>query len=226
MTGLYLGDVSFENFELPARISFGGMQRLAVHKLIGGARLVDTLGRDDLALSWAGVLSGPSAATRALSLDTMRVRGIAENLFWNTFCYSVIISKIQFEYCSPWWIPYEISCIVVADLAQDNVSNNISVTQAVANDLASATSFLGPIFSDAIASASALSVEVAAGQQQALAALASAQNQASSLLEQGQTQLQSDDLAAIASAAGLVANVSCGTGYLRRAFVNLSSLGI
>ena len=222
MTGLYLGDVSFENFELPARISFGGMQRLAVHKLIGGARLIDTLGRDDSALSWTGVLSGQSAATRALSLDTMRVSGMAANLFWNSFCYSVIVSKLQFQYCGPWWIPYEISCTVLADLAQDNDQNTISAIQAFTNDLTTAASLLGSTFSESIASA--LAVAGTSGQQQALTALASAQSQASILLEQNQEQLQSADLTTVASAAGLIANVSCGAGYLSRAAVNLNSL--
>ena len=225
MTGLYLGEVSFESFEIPERISFGGAQRLAVHKLIGGARVIDALGRDDQSVSWAGVLSGSNAAARARSLDVMRVVGAAESLSWDAFCYSVIIGKLQFQFCSPWWIPYEISCVVQADLAQGASAVTPPAIQAFASDLALAGGFLGSEFEQAISSASSLSANGKAGQGKALVLLTSARDQISISLESDQAKIQSSDLATVVSSAGNMANLSCGNGYLARAIANLGSLG-
>ncbi len=225
MTGLYLGDVAFESFEVPDQIGFGGAHRLAVHKLIGGARVIDTLGRDDQALSWAGVLSGSNAAGRARSLDAIRVAGGVESLSWDAFCYSVIVSKLQFQFCSPWWIPYEISCVVQADLAQGAVAVTPSAIQTVTSDLSVAGGLLGPAFSDAISSASSLAVTGAAGRLAALAILSSAQSQVSGLLDGGRTEIESDVLTTIVAAAGSMANLTCGSGYLARSVANLGSSG-
>ena len=55
---LVLGPVLFREFEVPARINFGGRQRVVVHALPGGARVIDVLGRDDAQISFAGIFSG------------------------------------------------------------------------------------------------------------------------------------------------------------------------
>lgn len=46
-TVLLLGPVVFQEFEIPPCINFGGRQRLAMHRMPDGARIVDALGRDD-----------------------------------------------------------------------------------------------------------------------------------------------------------------------------------
>lgn len=54
---LVLGPIAFADFEIPERIRFGGNQRLAVHQLPGGRRVVDALGRDDGEICWSGVFT-------------------------------------------------------------------------------------------------------------------------------------------------------------------------
>jgi hypothetical protein len=54
---LVLGPVAFSDFEDPERIRFGGAQRLAVHKLPGGARVIDALGPDDTEIGWSGIFA-------------------------------------------------------------------------------------------------------------------------------------------------------------------------
>ena len=49
---LLLGPVLFRDFELPGQITWGGKQRLAVHHLPGGRRVIDAMGRDDAAIVW------------------------------------------------------------------------------------------------------------------------------------------------------------------------------
>ena len=69
---LLLGPVVFQDFELPGWVRFGGAQRLAVHQMPGGARVIDMLGRDDAEICWSGVFSGSDAPERARLIDLMR----------------------------------------------------------------------------------------------------------------------------------------------------------
>ena len=63
-TTINLGVFQFANHEIPERVSWGGSQRIAVHELVGGQRMLDAMGRSDRALTWSG-LSG-----RALRMPT------------------------------------------------------------------------------------------------------------------------------------------------------------
>jgi hypothetical protein len=136
-----LGDVSFQDFEVPEKISFGGTQRLAVQELIGGGRVVDALGYDDGEISFSGIFSGDDAAQRAQTLDTERAAGAVLALFWDQYFYNVVIAEFAADYEKPWWIPFALRCIVASDPAVDN-----AVTPAVylvSNDLSVVTSLLG-----------------------------------------------------------------------------------
>ena len=73
---LTLGPVAFAGFEIPSSITLGGRQRLAIHKLPGGLRIIDALGPDPADLAWSGIFTGPDAADRARLLDAMRVGGL------------------------------------------------------------------------------------------------------------------------------------------------------
>src|SRR5277367_6265103 len=118
---LQLGPVSFQDFELPGRIRFGGAQRLAVHVLPGGARVIDAMGPDDADIAWGGAFSGVDAADNARALDLMRVQGGVWTLAWDAFCYLVVIREFAAAYEHSNWVPYRISCTVVQDLAQSAV---------------------------------------------------------------------------------------------------------
>ena len=41
---LQLGDFQFQQQEIPESIPFGGEQALAVHRLVGGVKVVDAMG--------------------------------------------------------------------------------------------------------------------------------------------------------------------------------------
>ncbi len=136
-----LGGVSFQDFEVPEKISFGGTQRLAVQELIGGGRVVDALGYDDGEISFSGIFAGSDAAQRAQTLDTARAAGAVLALFWDQYFYNVVIAEFAADYEKPWWIPFALRCIVASDPAIDN-----AVTPAaylVSNDISVVTSLLG-----------------------------------------------------------------------------------
>ena len=125
---LALGPVTFQDFEVPSGINFGGAQRLAVHRLPGGARIIDAMGRDDAQITFSGVFSGPNASWRARSLDELRSAGAVLPITWDAFFLSVIISDFQADYQNGWWIPYSITCIVLRDEASALLQPAISPT--------------------------------------------------------------------------------------------------
>ncbi|MGH7211420.1 MAG: hypothetical protein ACREF1_08165, partial [Acetobacteraceae bacterium] len=90
---LLLGPVAFQGFEVPACINIGGAQRVAVHRLIGGARVIDSLGRDDSELRFEGVFSGRDATLRARTLDQLRAAGAPLPVTWDVFYYTAILTR-------------------------------------------------------------------------------------------------------------------------------------
>lgn len=72
---LTLGPFVFDDFSVPEKLPFGGRQKLTVHKLPGGSRVVDAMGPDDIERNWTGTLWGQDAFSDALTLDAMRRAG-------------------------------------------------------------------------------------------------------------------------------------------------------
>lgn len=138
---LVLGPVAFQGFEVPEHVTVGGRQRLVVHRMPGGGRVVDALGPDDAELVWSGTLSGPDAAERFRLLDTLRRAGEPLPLAWDAFAYDVVISNLEADTASPWWIPYRIACTVL----QDNTALPLAVAAAetALDDLALAAGYAG-----------------------------------------------------------------------------------
>lgn len=112
---LILGPILFGSFEVPQSITLGGRQRLAVHQLPGGGRVVDAMGGDDGELGWSGILSGPEASGRARALDRLRRGGLPWPLAWDGWRFTVIVSRFEADSADPHWMPYRLSSVVVAE---------------------------------------------------------------------------------------------------------------
>ena len=133
-----LGPVAFRDFEVPSEIAFGGRQRLVVHRLIGGGRVVDAVGRDDGDLVISGTFTGSDATDRARTLDYLRSAGDVLFLTWDVFLYSVVISAFRADFSTNWWIPFSIKCTVVRDESSPLDLPTGSLTQAVVDDILAA----------------------------------------------------------------------------------------
>ncbi len=140
---LTLGNVAFQDFEVPESIALGGVQRVAVQSLIGGGRVVNVLGGDDGEISFAGIFSGDDATARVQLLDTMRAAGAAVPLVWDGFFYSVVIAEVLADFTKPWWIPFSIRCVPLDDDNTDLADAVISALDSVGSDLAAATQLAG-----------------------------------------------------------------------------------
>ena len=221
MSLLTLGDIGLDGFEVPARVTLGGSQSLTVHKMLGGTRVIDVLGRDDAAITWSGVLSGRNAGDRGRRLDAMRASGELQTLSWDAFSYSVFIATLKLEFCNPWWIPYDISCVVQQDLAQQNTIYEPDASAAIAADLASAMQLLTSDLAGSLATASNTLRAGVAGRAQAGAILAGTQQSLSQMIQQAGAGLASSNLLDSIAAAGSLANFCRASGYVGRTLANV-----
>jgi hypothetical protein len=110
---IQLGSINLQDFEIPPSVRFGGRHRLAVHVLAGGRRIVERLGPDDDNILFRGTFSGATAEARARAFDNLRMSGDIVWLTWESFRRRVVVKSFIADYHSPWWIPYQLSCLVV-----------------------------------------------------------------------------------------------------------------
>ncbi len=226
-TYLLLGPVLFQDFELPPSVSWGGAQSLTVHKLPGGTRIIDSMGRDDAEITWTGVFSGSDAGLRARAIDLMRADGGLWPLTWETFFYSVVVSRFEADYRRPNWIPYRITCTVLRDEAEAVVAAALSIGASVLADLTSADSLgTGIDLTSATTASSATGGTTlgTAAYAQAQSQLAAATSSMSSQLATTGTQLTATtDLGQATTFAGQVAQLATAQGFLSRAATNLAN---
>ncbi len=147
-TTVTLGDFEFADTEIPEVIAVGGSQRIAVHELIGGIRIIDAMGRADSALELSGLIRGTAAVARAKYLDTLRIQGSVQPLTWSEYSYSVIVSDFKAEYQRSYQIPYHMTLTVVADLANLTTSLTPSSIDTVMTADSGSVMGLGALISD------------------------------------------------------------------------------
>jgi hypothetical protein len=142
---LVLGPILFQGFEVPREIPFGGAQTLAVKKLVGGDRVIDAMGRDDMEIRWSGRFRGALAEGRARALDQLRIAGQQQLLTWSTLRYLVMIERFEASFEQPFEIPYTISCTVLQDLAAPILAAPVDVTSQINADLNAAAAIQAAI---------------------------------------------------------------------------------
>ena len=237
---LLLGPIVFKDFEVPAGIAFGGTQRLAIHRLPGGTRVIDALGRDDANLIFAGIFSGSDATLRARALDELRSAGLPLPFTWDVFFYSVIIDRFQANYENSNWIPYRISCTVIRDEASALIQTAVSLATAALADVSSAlasAAVAGINLSDTQSAivASGATTSGTAAFAAANSSLSSAQSTLDTGLVASEASLSGSGLigattanagvtglSQATNAAGKLSQISQARSYLGRTIVNLA----
>lgn len=224
---LLLGPVLFQDFEVPDKITFGGEQRLAIHRLPGGARIIDALGRDDGEITWSGIFSGEDAGLRARLVDTLRAGGGVLPLTWDAFFYSVVIARFEADFTRENWIPYKISCTVLRDEAATAIDTVLSLADSAVADLAAAAGFTLPVDLTATTAALAVSGATTAGTASYAAARSSLTATGATLnasVSQGEAiLLAASDPGVAADAAGSLAQLANARCYVQRAATNLAN---
>jgi hypothetical protein len=238
---LLLGPIVFRDFEIPSGINFGGMQRLALHRLPGGSRIIDALGHDDAQISFSGVFSGSDATLRARSLDELRVAGIALPLTWDVFFYTVLIASFHAEYRNDRWIPYRITCVVLRDEASALIQSVVSLSTAALADISTGAGYaigagldLSPIQSAVIAPGA--NVRGTTAYTSAQSSLAEAQTSIDVSIDTASSTLANADIEGAGSsrvgvagllsasdATGRLSSLISARSYVRRVAVNLAN---
>jgi hypothetical protein len=135
------GDIAFDDWSTPSNISLGGRQAMAVHKLPGGSRVINTLGPDDDERHFYG----PNAQANVRALDALRVSSVVVPLAWGGNFWQVIVSHFS---ASPQRYPqlwhYEITVVVSVDsMAGALGAITQGIDQLLAADMATAMSLVG-----------------------------------------------------------------------------------
>ena len=226
---LLIGPVLLQGFELPDHISWGGGQRLVVHKLPGGGRVLDSLGRDDADITWTGIFTGADAGLRARLIDLMRAGGRSWPLTWSSFFYSVVVKSFDVDYRKENWLPYRLSCTVARDEVEAIVDGVLSTAETVLSDLASAEAIgTGVDLNNAMAAISTAGATTfgTVANVQARASLVDANSSIAAGISDQQLVLAStpmvsgDSITANTNAAGQLAALTSAQGYVRRAQVS------
>lgn len=171
---LLLGPVEFRSLEIPPQINFGGAQRLAVHQLLGGQRVIDALGRSDGEIVFNGIFSGTNASLRARLVDELRSAGDPLPLVWDVFFFTVLIAQFEAEYQNPGWVPYRIRCTVLRDEASAIIGAALSLAASALADITAASGLAGAAGVDLSAAVAAVTAPGAT--VRGTAAYVSAQN--------------------------------------------------
>jgi hypothetical protein len=226
---LLLGPVVFLDFEVPEQIGFGGAQRLAVHRLPGGGRVIDALGRDDADIGWSGIFSGPDAADRARLLDILRAQGQVLPLTWDAFYYSVVIARFEAQYVHTNWVTYRLVCTVLRDESAALIAPVVDLTGSLLGDLGAAAPAIdvsAAVASLAVSGATSRGTPAYAVATSAVAAGAAGLEATIAASEATLTAASPTTAAAFtqtADAAGVIAAATLARGYVLRASRNLAN---
>jgi hypothetical protein len=226
---LRLGPIYFSEFELPSQVNFGGEQRLTVHRLTDGRRVVDCMGRDEADITFAGVFSGPNATVRAREVDSLRVGGEITLLTWDEFVYSVIVNRFDAEYQTNTWIPYRLKCLIVRDEAYSPMIEQTPLQSSVVADVSNAcagVSVLGLDLLSVVAATNASGSTVLGSGEYVMAqnSIVSARSAVSAQMASAENIMETTETANPTSPRILIANLLSAVGYAEQLGI-LSSAG-
>lgn len=159
-TLVILGSVVFQDFAIPEKINFGGKQQNTIHRMIGGARVVDAMGPDPTEITWSGKFRGANALAFAEACDAMRIAGLPVSLTWLGLFYTVLVSEFKAETEKFYEVPYTVTCVVVTDPAQAIAATGGGLTALVGGDVAAALAAAPTAALSAVTALSALTSAV------------------------------------------------------------------
>ena len=158
-----LGPVVFTDMEVPASIRWGIQHRLTVHKMPGGKRVIDAMGRDDADISWSGVFMGlDHGAVRQFQLQELCASGQVVPLSWGTHVYSVVVAQFSCEDVA-FHSRYSITCTVLRDESADPSLAPASLLGQITDDINQAVSVATTVL-DVVGVGSALVSQLTATQ--------------------------------------------------------------
>lgn len=154
-----LGPVTFTGMEVPEKLTIGGTQALKIYKYPGGLRTIESMGRDDSAITWSGMMVGGAAEARILLLDKIRVSGQVVNFSFGTSCYLVVVSSFKGTYLRANYCTYEITVEILSDKAAPKKKAVNPLNKLLGNKLGNALNSITGTLSAAANTISSLASE-------------------------------------------------------------------
>ncbi len=112
-TQVIIDEITLANFEVPERIALPGRQKVVIHQMIGGKRVLDVLGVEYDALTWSGIINGPDASSRVQLFEAKRDAGKVVTLTCDDFSFDGVITSFAPVYEYEFRRPYSIEIAVL-----------------------------------------------------------------------------------------------------------------
>ena len=214
-----LGDFAFLDMEVPAAMKWPVAQKLVVHRLPGGARVIDALGRDDGPISWSGKIMGPDADARSRRLQELCVAGAQLPLCWGTHLYTVVVERFAPE-DRAFQTPYQVTVTVLRDESAEPGGAPPSLLGQVTDDINQALAVIGPVEAAVSLGAALLTSAIGVGPGAAVLAAAAAASAALATVQTTAQATQAEAQAAtepVAAGDNTAAGMTASTASLRAA---------
>ncbi|WP_460528802.1 hypothetical protein [Chitinimonas naiadis] len=127
-----LGAFTFTDLEIPEELAIAREQKLVVHDLVGGGRVVDAMGTQLKPIEWTGWLLGKDAFDRAKQLAAMCEAGQVVALDAGRIGAKVIVQTFTYRFQTFYKIPYSITVLPLPPAASAKAA---SVNQAIDEDM-------------------------------------------------------------------------------------------
>jgi hypothetical protein len=134
-----IGNIILEDWEIPEKVTWGGSQRMTVHKLVGGTRYIDTMGPDNAEVSWSGKFLSQDASFRADQLDIIRKSGQVVDVVFAGRYYSGVVSQFTAQQITQFLLDYQVSITILADESAVSPPPDPPPLVAITNDIILAT---------------------------------------------------------------------------------------
>ncbi|MGI4945763.1 MAG: hypothetical protein ACRYHQ_35260 [Janthinobacterium lividum] len=147
-----LGPLVLTGVEVPDALAIGGQQALVIHKLVGGDRIIQSMGPDPDPITLAGMFTGPGAQARAIHLATLRDAGKPVRLGYPGGSLMVVIRPASYVYrLQGTVIPFQVTVEVLPTTVPPATASPAALSDLVRPDLASAATTISNTISTASA---------------------------------------------------------------------------
>jgi hypothetical protein len=137
----------FTGLEQPQSLSSGGEQRLAIHEMVGGQRVIDAMGVSLSDIGFGGIFTdGANATDRAGYLQNLMTTGASQILAWDVYRFRGLIRSFHANFESFWRIPYQLT-FTPSESLSDPITfiATPDLDSTISSDMASANSYTASI---------------------------------------------------------------------------------
>lgn len=143
-TPVVIGPLVLAGAEVPSVFERGETMQPVIHRLIGGGRVVQLMGRDTRPRELRGLLLGPNAIARALALEAVHDAGEPVLLAIGAWVELVVVTALTVDYTAQGSvIAYRLRAEVAPPVASVVPDSLVALVQSAISDLGIAAAAVG-----------------------------------------------------------------------------------